>query len=149
VAIAVLAIPAVSVAAVTWPSGQLLPSFSPPEPTQDLITLRESTSFGRATPPARSPSASRIRSGRHRREGGRRHRRACVLVTHWIEAVPNRDRRTKRDLHALNEDGMLVCNPRDREAAHRAEVEGIATHRRDAVSCRKCQERLHRAHRKR
>jgi hypothetical protein len=34
-----------------------------------------------------------------------------------------RDTRVKRDLHALNADGMLVCNPRDREAAHRAQVE--------------------------
>jgi hypothetical protein len=38
-----------------------------------------------------------------------------------------RDTREKRDRHALNEDGMLVCNPRDREAAHRAEVGDIAT----------------------
>ena len=38
-----------------------------------------------------------------------------------------RDRRTKRDVHALDDDGMVACNPRDREAAHRAEVEGIAT----------------------
>jgi hypothetical protein len=33
---------------------------------------------------------------------------------------------------------MVVCNPRDREAAHRAEVEGIATLRRDEVTCAKC-----------
>ncbi len=39
-----LALPAVAQAAVSWPSGQLLPSFSPPAPTQDLITLRESSS---------------------------------------------------------------------------------------------------------
>jgi hypothetical protein len=39
-----------------------------------------------------------------------------------------RDDRQKRDLHALNEDGMVVCNPHDKEAAHRAEVEGIATY---------------------
>jgi hypothetical protein len=49
-----------------------------------------------------------------------------------------RDRRQKRDLHALNEDGMVLCNPRDREAAHRAEMEGIATSDRAAVTCRKC-----------
>jgi hypothetical protein len=49
-----------------------------------------------------------------------------------------RDRRPKRDLHALDEDGMVVCNPRDREAAHRAEMEGIATADRAAVTCRKC-----------
>jgi len=46
--------------------------------------------------------------------------------------------RDKRDLHALNEDGMLVCNPRDREAAHRAQVEGIATDDPAAVTCEKC-----------
>lgn len=49
-----------------------------------------------------------------------------------------RDRRQKRDLHALNEDGMVLCNPRDKEAAHRAEMEGIATDDRAAVTCRKC-----------
>lgn len=52
------------------------------------------------------------------------------------------DARRSRDLHALNEDGMLVCNPRDREAAHRAEVEGIATHDPDAVTCPKCRQLL-------
>jgi hypothetical protein len=50
----------------------------------------------------------------------------------------SRDRRQKRDLHALNEDGMVLCNPRDKEAAHRAEMEGIATDDRAAVTCRKC-----------
>ena len=49
-----------------------------------------------------------------------------------------RDRRQKRDLHALNDEGMVLCNPRDKEAAHRAEVEGIATEDRNAVTCRKC-----------
>jgi len=49
-----------------------------------------------------------------------------------------KDRRKKRDLHALNADGMVVCNPRDKEAAHRAEMEGIATDDRAAVTCRKC-----------
>jgi hypothetical protein len=48
------------------------------------------------------------------------------------------DSREKRHLHALNRDGMLVCNPRDREAAHRATVEGIATEQRAAVTCPKC-----------
>jgi len=49
-----------------------------------------------------------------------------------------KDDRTRRDLHALDEHGMVLCNPRDREAAHRAEVEGIATDRHDAVTCRTC-----------
>jgi hypothetical protein len=55
----------------------------------------------------------------------------------------SRDRRRKRDRHALNEDGMVLCNPRDREAAHRAEMEGIATDDRTAVTCRKCLSLLH------
>ena len=44
----------------------------------------------------------------------------------------------KQDLHFLNEDGMVACNPRDREAAHRSEVEGIATEDPQAVTCKKC-----------
>jgi len=39
----------------------------------------------------------------------------------------NKDTRQKRDLHALDENGMVLCNPRDKEAAHRAQTEGIAT----------------------
>lgn len=50
--------------------------------------------------------------------------------------------RASRDLHGLDENGMVICNPRDREAAHRAEAEGIATERLDAVTCRKCLERI-------
>jgi hypothetical protein len=49
-----------------------------------------------------------------------------------------KDRRQKHDLHALTTDGMVLCNPRDKEAAHRAEMEGIATDDRAAVTCRKC-----------
>lgn len=44
----------------------------------------------------------------------------------------------KRDLHFLNIDGMVACNPRDREAAHRAQVESIATEDIKAVTCKKC-----------
>jgi len=47
-------------------------------------------------------------------------------------------KRPRRDLHYLNQDGMVACNPRDREAAHRAEVEGIATEDIEAVTCKKC-----------
>ena len=50
----------------------------------------------------------------------------------------SQDSREKRDKHALTADGMVLCNPRDREAAHRAEMEGIATEDRDAVTCKKC-----------
>ena len=55
-----------------------------------------------------------------------------------------RDTRERRDLHALNADGMVLCNPRDREAAHRAEMEGIATDDHAAVTCPKCRELLFR-----
>ena len=56
-----------------------------------------------------------------------------------------RDTRERRDLHALDADGMVLCNPRDREAAHRAQMEGIATDDRAAVTCRKCRALLYRA----
>jgi hypothetical protein len=59
--------------------------------------------------------------------------------------MSKRDTRTKRDMHALDEDGMVLCNPRDREAAHRAEVEGIATDNPSLVTCRQCLERMHRS----
>lgn len=54
-----------------------------------------------------------------------------------------RDKRHKRDVHAFNDDGMVLCNPRDKEAAHRAEMEGIATVDRSAVTCRQCLTLLH------
>jgi hypothetical protein len=54
-----------------------------------------------------------------------------------------KDKRQKRDRHALNQDGMVLCNPRDKEAAHRAQMEGIATEDDAAVTCRKCLQRLY------
>jgi hypothetical protein len=54
------------------------------------------------------------------------------------DVAMSRDKRPKRDRHALNEEGMVLCNPRDKEAAHRAQMEGIATEERAAVTCRKC-----------
>lgn len=53
-------------------------------------------------------------------------------------------KRPHRDLHYLNKEGMVACNPRDREAAHRAEVEGIATENVEAVTCKKCWEAIRR-----
>lgn len=50
----------------------------------------------------------------------------------------NRSKRSHRDIHYLNQDGMVACNPRDREAAHRAEMEEIATDDINAVTCKKC-----------
>ena len=61
----------------------------------------------------------------------------------------SKDKRLKRDLHALDEDGMVVCNPRDKEAAHRAETEGIATANYSSVTCRKCIDFLYRGKRRR
>ncbi len=49
-------------------------------------------------------------------------------------------RQGKQDLHFLNNDGKVACNPRDREAAHRAEVNGIATANPKAVTCKKCRD---------
>jgi len=49
-----------------------------------------------------------------------------------------RVKRASQDLHPLNEDGTVACNPRDREAAHRAQMESIATQNLRAVTCRKC-----------
>ena len=51
--------------------------------------------------------------------------------------------RQKRNLHALSDDGMVLCNPRDKEAAHRAEMEEVATDDRAAVTCRKCRSLLY------
>lgn len=56
----------------------------------------------------------------------------------------SQDKREKRDLHALDANGMVLCNPRDREAAHRAQMEGIATDDHAAVTCRKCRDLLYR-----
>lgn len=52
--------------------------------------------------------------------------------------LSRQDVREKRELHFLNADGMVACNPHDREAAHRAQVEGIATADPHSVTCRKC-----------
>lgn len=49
-----------------------------------------------------------------------------------------KDKRSKRDLHALNEDGMVMCNPRDKEAALRAQTEGIGTYDWKMITCSKC-----------
>ena len=55
----------------------------------------------------------------------------------------SRDERQKRDLHALDKDGMVLCNPRDKEAAHRAQTEEIATENWEAATCRKCLSLIH------
>ena len=44
----------------------------------------------------------------------------------------------KRDLHALDENGMVLCNPRDKEASQRAETENISTYNWKEVTCQKC-----------
>jgi hypothetical protein len=61
-------------------------------------------------------------------------------MTKW-----RRRQREKRVMHFLNADGMVACNPRDREAAHRAEVEGIATEIPQDITCKKCLAVMHRS----
>ena len=53
-------------------------------------------------------------------------------------AAWKRKNREKRDLHFLTEEGMVACNPRDREAAHRAEFENMTTENIHEVTCKKC-----------
>lgn len=55
-----------------------------------------------------------------------------------------RDRRARRDVHGLDEDGMVACNPRDAEAAHRAEVADLRIASGAAITCRACLARLRR-----
>ncbi len=54
-------------------------------------------------------------------------------MTSW-----HRLNRSDQEIHFLNEDGMVACNPRDREAAHRAEQLGIGTEDPKEVTCKKC-----------
>jgi len=49
-----------------------------------------------------------------------------------------RDKRQKRYLHALDENGMVMCNSRDKEVALRSQTEGIATEDWETVTCQKC-----------
>jgi len=56
-----------------------------------------------------------------------------------------REKRGKREMHGLDAEGRVACNPRDREAAHRARHEGIATEDFAAVTCGKCRTRIYRA----
>ena len=49
-------------------------------------------------------------------------------------------KRTKQDIHFLTQESTVACNPRDREAAHRAEVENITSENIKEVTCKKCWE---------
>ena len=54
-------------------------------------------------------------------------------------ASRNRSDSRRRDRHWLDEDGMVACNPRDREAAHRVTMGDItATEDPRAVTCKRC-----------
>ena len=66
-------------------------------------------------------------------------------MKNWLNQASEmiKDKRKKRDLHALNADGMVMCNPRDKEAAHRAQTEGIATDKWEQVTCAKCLSLVH------
>jgi hypothetical protein len=52
------------------------------------------------------------------------------IMTAW-----KRRYRETRDVHFLTQEGMVACNPRDREAAHRAEFKDIATEDIRSVTC--------------
>jgi hypothetical protein len=58
-------------------------------------------------------------------------------------------KRHNDDLHFLDADGMVACNPRDREASHRAIMERIATENAAAVTCEKCRLAIRRARERR
>jgi SAM-dependent methyltransferase len=60
-----------------------------------------------------------------------------VIGTTVYRNVP-KDRRGKSDIHILNSDGMVACNPRDREAAHRAAIGDISIGGAREITCRKC-----------
>ncbi len=66
----------------------------------------------------------------------------CPAAAHLEMQMKTRSQRERhhRDLHFLTEEGVVACNPRDREAAHRAEVEGIATEDPQAVTCKECRD---------
>lgn len=63
------------------------------------------------------------------------------VIDEGEEHMPKKDRSDarRRDVHAVDNDGMVACNPRDREAAHRAEMAGILTSSdQGRVTCLKC-----------
>ncbi len=43
-----------------------------------------------------------------------------------------------RAIHFLDENGMVLCNPRDKEAANRAQDEGMGVEDITKVTCKKC-----------
>ena len=56
--------------------------------------------------------------------------------------LSRQQKRSKKDMHWLTAEGMVACNPRDKEASHRAAVQGIATENIDEVTCKKCWEKI-------
>ncbi len=52
--------------------------------------------------------------------------------------LSRQQKREKKDIHWLTAEGMVACNPRDKEASHRAAVQGIATEIQEDVTCKKC-----------
>ncbi len=63
-----------------------------------------------------------------------------------LEPNMNRDNRSRRDIHALDDNGNVLCNARDQEAAHRAEVGDIFIGEgTEEVTCRKCRSLLYKA----
>lgn len=82
---------------------------------------------------------------------GRITRRHCLVVACaangiFLEYQMKNDNRSSRDIHAIDDEGMVLCNPRDKEASHRAAKGDIATGEGGEVTCRKCLSRLRRLH---
>ncbi len=46
--------------------------------------------------------------------------------------------KTKRHVHFLDKNGMVLCNPRDKEAANRAQDEEMGVEDITKVTCKKC-----------
>jgi len=76
--------------------------------SEDIRILR-GTFFDDPIPTGEQVPLADVRSGAAAGRGG------CGM---------SRDTRPKRDRHALTADGMVLCNPRDREAAHRPRWKG-------------------------
>jgi len=86
-----------------------------------------------------------MRRGRHRKTDASVDRPAActaplVLLSRRLYAKTIT--RTKPLRLAGRDRNGAMRNPRDREAAHRAEVEGIAAENAEAVTCRKCLARM-------
>jgi hypothetical protein len=65
--------------------------------------------------------------------------KSIELKTGWAMLCPACANRRRRYVHTLTEDGMVLCNPRDKEASHRAAMGDIVTtDDPKKITCKKC-----------